>query len=405
MKPHLFVIGGGVEACEGLKAIQHLGWPLIVADGNPDAPGFAYAARRVVVSTYDAVGMTHAALELLDQGVAIAGALAMCADVPVTVAHLTSALGLPGLPLAVAHRLADKLLMKRALQAAGVPIPAFAAVPGAQDLDAIAAELGLPMVIKPVDSRGARGVQRIDDPTQLQAAFESAARESPTGRVMAEAYLAGPQISTETLIDDGRCYTLGFADRNYEWLEQTRPFMVENGGDAPSSLTPDQQRAVIDTVEHAARSLGILRGVAKGDMVLTASGPKVIEIAGRLSGGYFATNQIPLATGVPFVEQAVRLAVGEALDPAVCTPSATQAVAIRYLSLARGTVAAVRGIDLARAMPGVALLQVFVQPGSVIGGLANHTQRAGFALCTGATKAQAIQRAQEALACIGVDYV
>lgn len=401
----LLVIGAGEEACEGIRIAQSLGLTLIVVDGNPEAPGFDLADHSLVLSTYDANGIAAAACQLRDSGLMIDGVIAMCADVPVSVAVVAEALSLPGLSLESAHWVADKLLMKQRLRACGIPIPDFSPVESVQDMRVASSRLGLPMVIKPVDSRGARGVLLLDWEDQFAEAFQLARAESPTGRVMVEQYLAGPQVSTETLVDRGRCHTIGFSDRNYEWLDKTRPYMIENGGDAPSSLGTDEQEEIVRTVESAALALNIRSGVAKGDMVLTDEGAKVIEIAGRLSGGYFSTTQIPLATGVNFIEQAIRLALGLPLHPAELIPSIRQAVAIRYLELPAGTVSDVTGEALARERPGIERLSVFIRPGDRLRALENHTQRAGFAIATGETKEQAIDRALEALAMIRVTYV
>ncbi|WP_417764769.1 ATP-grasp domain-containing protein [Shewanella chilikensis] len=401
---NLLIIGAGVEAYEGIKIAKSMGLGLIVVDGNAQAPGLALADWSIVESTYNGLAILKKVQELISCGIKVDGVIAMCADVPVSVATLTTALDLPGLSLESAHLVADKLAMKQRLHESGIPIPKFEPVASCKEVMAAAEYVGLPLVIKPVDSRGARGVLLLDHPEQFEWAFHTAQKESPTGRVMVEEYLPGPQISTETLIDDGRCHTLGFSDRNYEWLEKTRPYIIENGGDAPTSLTDAQQRDVVDTVERAALALGIHRGVAKGDMVLTPEGAKVIEIAGRLSGGYFSTTQIPLFTGVPFIEMAIRLALGEHLPPEAVVPRQQQAVAIRYLDLPAGTLTSLDGIDNANSAPGVHMLKLFVEAGDTLTAVENHTQRAGFVITTGADKLQAIERAHNALALVKVSY-
>ena len=162
----------------------------------------------------------------------------------------------------------------------------------------------LPLIIKPVDSRGARGVLRLNRETDLQWAFDTALSYSPTNRVMIERYLDGPQISTEALVIDGQVYTLGVSDRNYEFLEKYSPHVIENGGCLPSNLPPKDLDKVICVFEKTAGALGIENGVIKGDMVLHGGEPFIIEVAARLSGGYFVL-EIPLNTGVDFVAAAI----------------------------------------------------------------------------------------------------
>lgn len=401
---HLLIIGAGIEACEGIKIAKTMGLKLIIADGNPAAPGLAMADWAIIASTYDGNAILTKTLTLITSGVSVDGVIAMCADVPMSVAIVAKALNLPGLSLQSAHWVADKLAMKQQLQKMGIPIPRFCAVADKASLHACANEIGFPLVIKPVDSRGARGVQLIEQTSQLDAAWTLAHHESPTGRVMLEEYLEGPQFSTETLVDNSQCYTLGFADRNYEWLERTKPFIIENGGDAPTASNENVRAAVISCVEQAALALGIGSGVAKGDMVFTDTGPKVIEIAGRLSGGYFSTTQIPLACGVNFVEKAIKLALGQSLSVEEVTPSKQQAVAIRYLDLPEGKVKSILNHDVASKAPGVQLLKIFITPGSIIAPLSNHTQRSGFVITTATSKHEAIELAQAALSLVKVMY-
>ena len=157
----------------------------------------------------------------------------------------------------VAELACDKLAMKMRLAEAGVLIPWFAAVESAEALRAILKLKGDHLVIKPVDSRGSRGVQRLKGHRDPAAAFALAQSHSPTGRVMVEAYLEGPQISTESIVSDGRCFTPGFSDRNYEFLEAYAPFFIENGGDLPSHLDDAAQTDVKRVVAQAAAALGL----------------------------------------------------------------------------------------------------------------------------------------------------
>ena len=404
MTKNILIIGAGIEACEGIKVAKRMGLGLAIADGNPAAPGLALADWPIIESTYDGAAILSRVRELQAVGIDIHGVIAMCADVPLSAATVSNALNLPGLSLESAFLVSDKLAMKNKLKAAGIPIPRFADVTDKSMLITQANNIGFPLVIKPVDSRGARGVQLIETAMELDQAWELAAKESPTSRVMLEEYLSGPQFSTETLVDRGRCYTLGFADRNYEWLARTKPFIIENGGDAPTGESPQIKQEVIATVEQAACALGITQGVAKGDMVYTKEGAKVIEIAGRLSGGFFSTTQIPLATGVNFIEKAIKLALGESLTEDDVRVTRQQAVAIRYLDLAPGKVRQIFGVKEALDVPGIVMLNVFIQSGSTIYPLANHTQRAGFAIACADTKQQAILNALTALSKITVEY-
>ncbi|MFQ5740237.1 MAG: ATP-grasp domain-containing protein [Acidobacteriota bacterium] len=389
----LWIVSGGAEAVPGIRRAKEMGLHVVVSDGDPEAPGLAWADDPVVASTYDVQATLSAAKEYHHKRRPIDGVLTIAADVPGTVASLAAELGLPGIPVETADLGSDKLAMKRRLAAAGIPLPWFAPIPSPEQLKSVIGERGLPLVIKPVDSRGARGVLKLTRGVSLDWAFRHARRCSPSSRVMVEEYLEGPQISTESVLLDGLASTPGFSDRNYKDLDPSVPFLVENGGHQPSALNDEERLAVAGLAERAALALGIRTGTAKGDMVLTAKGPMVIEIAPRLSGGWFATDQIPLATGVDLVGIAIRLALGESVSPPELRPQFRQAVAIRYFFPPPGRVTAVGNVARFTGLDWIHRIGLFVKPGGIVEPLTDHTRRAGFVIATGATTREAIRRA------------
>ena len=106
---------------------------------------------------------------------------------------------------------------------------------------------------------------------------------------------------------EGKAYTPGFVDRNYEMLTRFAPHFIENGGIHPSKIQGELRKAIEGLIERAALALGIENGVAKGDVVITGDGkPMIIEMAARLSGGDFSESLIPLGCGVNIVKAAIR---------------------------------------------------------------------------------------------------
>jgi len=369
-----------------------MGLRVVVSDRNPAAPGLAAADDAVEADTYDVDATIAAALEYRSKK-RIDGVISMAADVPMTVAGVADALGLPGITLEAARLAADKLAMKRAFQRAGIPIPWFRAIRSVDDLKQAIAERGYPIVLKPVDSRGARGVLRLTETTDLAWAFSHATSQSRRGDVMVEEYLTGPQISTEGLLVSGEGTTCGFIDRNYEYLDRFAPYIVENGGEQPSAIAPPAQRRIAATAMDAGRAMGITSGSVKGDMVWTDRGPYVIEIAARLSGGWMSTDQVPLGTGVDLIGCAIRLALGEPVAAEELRPRWHRGVAIRYFFPRPGRVTAIDGADEFAGMPWVHRLGLFVQRDETVYPVTDHTKRAGFVITTGATRDEAVARA------------
>lgn len=397
MDKTLWIVSGGVEAVPGIKRAKEMGLRVVVSDMDAEAPGFELADDRIIASTYDAAATVEAAIEYSRNRGPVNGVISIASDVPMTVARVAESLGLPGITVETAALASDKLAMKRRFVEADIPVPWFSAVESGAHLKEIIRERGFQLVIKPVDSRGARGVLRLGPTVDPDWAFGHSVGCSPGKRVMVEEYIEGPQISTESILLGERGYTPGFTDRNYELMDEFAPYMIENGGQQPSILTDDQRRGVSRMAEDAGRAIGIRKGIVKGDMVLSSRGPMVIEVAARLSGGWFSTDQIPLATGVDLVGAAIRIALGEEVSAEELTPRYWRGAAIRYFFPRPGRVLEIRNLERFKGAPWVHRIGFFVKPGDIIGPVTNHTKRAGFVITKGSTRAEAVERAEEAV--------
>ena len=228
-------------------------------------------------------------------------------------------------------------------------------------------------------------------------AFAAAQAESRTARVMIEAYLDGPQVSTEGLMVHGVAHIPGFADRNYEFLERFAPHVIENGGDMPSILPMEAQAAIKTLTGEAATALGLTHGPVKGDLVWHEGKPYVIELAARHSGGYFVTHEIPWNTGVDLLGVSIRMAMGEEVDTDALRPRYQKGVCQRYLFPEAGNVIAVEGEEEARQLPGVKYVELRVKPGDAVQPIQSHPGRAGVVMTVGATRREAQSVMREAL--------
>ena len=226
---------------------------------------------------------------------------------------MAEALRLPGIPYEAALNATDKVRMRRVLAEAGVPSPQFCEVSHAGDLDA-ARVPALPVVVKPVDNMGARGVRRVEQAGELRDAVADALTFSRSGRVIIEEFIEGPEFSIDALVVDGVMHVCGIADRHIRFP----PYFIEVGHTMPTAYGDREQSQVVAVLSLAARALGIRDGAAKGDIFLTDRGAMVGEVAARLSGGYMSGWTYPYASGVPLTEAGMRISLG--LDPGDLSP-------------------------------------------------------------------------------------
>ncbi|MHC4644338.1 MAG: ATP-grasp domain-containing protein [Planctomycetota bacterium] len=378
----IIFLGASRDQVEGIKACQRLGYKVWVFDRDEQSPGFLCANMHSVISTHDA---NRIARVVDDAQFKPAGVLTMGSDIPHIVAELAEHFGVPSVSKETARLCTDKLAAKRKLLESGVPIPDFASL----NFHTFRGQHRT-TVVKPVDRSGSRGVFRLGPNDNFGLYLDKAATISKCGKVIVEEWIEGTQLSTETVMVDGRAIFTAIAERNYEHLERFAPRVIENGGWMPYRPEGYCEQEVKKVIEAAANALGITTGIAKGDLVWSRErGATVIEMACRLSGGHMSDGLIPLAyPNGNILEAAVNLAVGKPVgnidnwlprilnydympipDPRV--------VCNRYFFPPPGRLIAIWGLQQVQRKPWVHKVEVWPEVGDELPEIQSHADRSG----------------------------
>ncbi|MBE3065788.1 MAG: ATP-grasp domain-containing protein [Spirochaetes bacterium] len=394
----ILLLGAGIMQIPAIRIAKSRGWRVVVADGNPDAEGKGLCDRFACVDLKDRDGLMSLArqcqaLHGLD-GVFTAGT-----DFSTSVAWVAAKMGLPGIPYEVALRATDKALMREAFARAGVPSPRFACWTGEGDPVGLVEAFQFPLVVKPVDNMGARGVRRVDDPAGIAAACREALLLSRSSRVILEEYMEGRELSLDAVVDAGRITVCGVADRHIFFP----PYFVELGHTMPTDLVQRDAEAACEVFRAGIRALGIDRGAAKGDIKMTARGPMIGEIAARLSGGYMSGWTFPLASGVDVTGAALNVAAG--LPAGDMSPRFAKVSAERALISIPGTVAEISGLERARSIPGVSELFLRTGPGSRVVFPRNNVEKCGNAISAHPDRRKAVEAAERAIQAVTIRLV
>jgi len=392
MKKTLLVLGAGCDQIFMIKTAQAMGLRVLTVDINPASEGLQLADDYAVISTRDLPSLCHFLDDYQRNSHKIAGVTTMGSEIPHIVAALSQHLDTPGISPQSAHLATNKYKMKIRLREKNIPLPWFKEITSVDDLKESISKRGYPLVIKPIDRSGSRGVFLLDKKCDAEDLFNKAKSFSYSGRVMAEEFITGPQVSTETIMYHGRGVTPGFADRNYS-SGQFLPQIIENGGWMPSALSQPERKQAEDLVVRASLALGIADGVTKGDVVMTEEGPKIIEIAARLSGGDFCESLVPLSIGVNYVEAAIRIATGETPDIDGLTPKFQQAVVNRYFFPRPGRLVRIEGVEDVLKQNWVKKLQFWYEVGDMVPPVNSHVDRFGVFVAVGDSRQQVDCRA------------
>ncbi|WP_331719344.1 ATP-grasp domain-containing protein [Streptomyces sp. NBC_00158] len=193
-------------------------------------------------------------------------------------------LGVPTMPVEAARACRDKAEQRRLFQEQGVPSARFHLAGSVAEAVSAAAAIGYPVVVKPRGRAASVAVQIVRSEAELRAAFdfartsENAAIED--GLVLIEEFLVGPEISVDSWVLDGRVEPYAIALKRTGYA----PFFEEVAHVVGTVLDPETEAAVREVVVRSNLALGIDRTVTHTELMLTADGPKVIEVNGRLGG-------------------------------------------------------------------------------------------------------------------------
>lgn len=381
--------------------------PVLLTKDAGRYQGLAETGCRVVVcDTDDAEALAGAAAEAA-AGRTLAGVTTTSEYYLEPTAVLAGRLGVPGNPVAAAAACRDKGVTRTRLRDAGLVQPRFAVVHDPALVAEAVAEVGLPCVVKPVDDSGSHSVLWCPDvETAQKHAAEILAvtlntRQQPTaGAVLVEEYLAGPEYSAEVFCGkvfrgDGEAVCVGITERTVSPL----PHFVETGHLFPADLPPALADQIAQTARQALEAVGFRRGPAHVELKLTAAGPVVVEINGRLAGGMIP-ELVRHATGVDLVEQQIRAAVGQPLRLA---PDRARHAGIKFLiAPATGRLAAISGTEAAERIPHVKLVAVTGTPGRTVRPARDAYDRLGYVIAAGEEREQVTESLEKAVQAVQI---
>ncbi|NOZ52521.1 MAG: ATP-grasp domain-containing protein [Gammaproteobacteria bacterium] len=397
MNRTLLILCGGAEAVPGIQLAKKMGLFVVVSDNNPTAVAVKFADDFIHVDTQKIDETLHAIEHYNNNIRAINAVLSFSMQASVAVAHIAELLTLPGISVASAELVADKLATNQCLAKAQLRLPWYSRVNDSKQLEEIVAAQGLPLILRAAKQSNACRVLRLTKGVDLEWAFKHCMRHSLNGNVVVEKFIAGQQVSAESLLVDGDVYTPCYCDRNYEYLTHFSPYIIENGGNLPSFLPDNVQDKISTQIKTAAASLGIMNGVIKGDFVVNQLEPYLVGITTGLNGGYFGTHQIPLSTGVNAGKLVIQQALGDPIDLKALRAKFMRAVSQRYLFAEPGRITEISGVNLARDLLCVEAVIIKAKVGDIVDTPIDADSWAAMVIAVGDNRDQANKHAFNAL--------
>ena len=301
------MLGGSLYQTYAIKEAKRLGYYVITCDYLPDNPGHKYADEYHNVSTTDKEAVLALARELHVDGVV---AYASDPAAP-TAAYVCEKLGLPTSPYKSVEILSNKDYFRAFLQENGFNCPKAKGYSCYEDARKELAEYRLPVMVKPVDSSGSKGITKLFDVFGLEEAVREALSYSRAKRFIVEEFIEkkGHQISGDAFSVDGilafHCFGNEFydptCDKDFAPLGECWPFQMDQK--YITDLTAQLQR-LMTLLKMKSNAYNVEAIVGQDDKVY------LLELGAR-SGGSLIPQVTEYATGVNMVTFVIKAAMGE----------------------------------------------------------------------------------------------
>lgn len=368
MSKNLLILGGLEEFVSMAALAAAHGIRPIVVDGNPGAPA-KRKALEVGGAAYDADIRDAAAVsEIIKKEKASAITTAYSDLLLECMVRIADLAGLPcHLSPAQLPFYRDKLTTNRTCEELGIPTPGSVLLE--KDFsDSDLAGLSFPMVVKPVDMYGSRGLSIVQDPDEIRERFDECCSTSPRKVILAEEYAAGFEFNVQCWVRHGKVHILGLADREKTFHNRTDiPLSTRNV--YPSRLMDRVYESALDALtRYICRT-----GQSEGPLAMQfywnpKDGFSVGEIAARFLG--YEHELIEYACGFSIEELLLAAAFDDAeLDRLLNAgdPFGTSSAAVIYFHGRDGVVADVSPMEAAFADPAVVYSRLFYSVGERIG--------------------------------------
>lgn len=238
--------------------------------------------------------------------VQIDGIVSIASDIAMpSVNFIADKLHLVGNSIEATEISTNKFKMRSALKKDGIRSPKFELF---SQPDFTGAEgFEFPLIVKPVDRSGSRGVTKVNSIDQVNQAIKKALSHSLNGQSIVEEFILGQEYSVEGISYDGQCHILAITEKD----TTGPPFFVEQQHHQPALITEIQKKNIISTIKRALTALSIEYGASHTEIFIGQNDEITIgEVAGRMGGDFIGSHLVELSTGYDYLKGVIDIALG-----------------------------------------------------------------------------------------------
>lgn len=369
----ILILGAAALQLPLIEFIKSRGYRVIVVSIKGDYPGFKLADRCIYLDVRDAVGI----LEEIKMEKNIVGVITDQTDMAVpTVAYLSEKLGVPGNSVQCASTYSNKFLMRELCSKLHIPNPSYIRASEFENVNL--KNLQFPVMMKPEDSQGSRGIYKCYNNDDIESHFEDAKSFSKSGHVIIEEFFDGCEFVVEGFVYNGEYLLWGVGERKYFDIKDK---FIPSQTIFPANISDCMKEKLINAEEKIHSVLKPHFGMIHSEYLINeATGDfRLVETALRGGGVYISSHLVPLYTGINNYDILLKCCLGEpvCLDE-IRKSFITASSAYMCFYLPEGEVLSIDGISKIMQISEVKKFDVDnLHVGMKIGRLDNKTMRLG----------------------------
>lgn len=300
-KKKLLIAGGGYADIPLILSAKNLDYYVITSGNRSDELGHKYSDEYQAADFSDTEAILHLAKRLK-----VSAICSCCNDFSaLSAAYAAERLGLPGHdPFKTAQIIHHKDLYRQFALANRIATPRALGFTNKKDMLSRIASLSFPVIVKPVDLTGGKGMSTIRHIGEAEKAFEKAFAVSRTKRIVAEEFIEGTRHGFSAFLVGGRVVFF-FSDNEHYYLN---PYLV-SAASVPSIASPAVEQKLCTQSERIASLLSLKTGIFHIQYILKGEDPIIIEICRRAPGDLYI-KLVQHATGVDYPTWIVRSSAG-----------------------------------------------------------------------------------------------
>ena len=360
-KKKLLLLGGARYLLPVIEAAHNLGIYVITCDYLPDNYAHKYADEYCNVSIIDKEAVLEKARQLQIDGITSFA----CDPGVETAAYVAETLGLPTHPYESVAILQNKAKFRAFLQENGFCVPKAKGYTDWKMAQEQADLFRWPVIVKPTDSAGSKGVTKVESISELKAAAEYAISFSKTDSFIVEEYIEkeGCSSDSDCFTVDGELVFCSFSDQRFD-KNSANPY-TPAAFSWPSSMPQQIQQELRSELQRLFRLLKLKTSIFNVETRLGTDGKAYIMEVSPRGGGNRLAEMLRYASGTDLIENTVRAAVGLPLSGIQSDPVYQGTWAEVILHSERSGV--FQKVDIApELMPCVKELDLWVQPGEMV---------------------------------------